>query len=166
MVIDPHGKTSLKPVVSIDDVMKHVNVKADLTYIEKEYTDFLISCRKMIKRIQNNKATKSDLKLHWELGNLIVNFLQRLNEIGYILVKISDTLSRDITLSPRYIGYHIQLKEFFPEIISLPNDLKWSLAMELLNVKNSNKRQKYLREILSGKIKNREELRKIKRLNK
>ena len=162
-ITDPAGKTDFRAVVYIEDAVKRPNTSAQLKEIEEEYVELVQKSKKLLKEIQQTKANRANAKLHWSLGDLIINFFHRLGEKGYFLANIGPTLSRDIGLSKRYIGYHVQLREDYPNIKSITDEIGWSRYQELLDVRDREKRAILTKKILNGEIVTRNELREFKK---
>ena len=160
---DPAGETNFRAVVNIEDVFRHSNTMNHLRKIERDYAEFVEKGKKLIKEIQRSKANKADTRLHWALGNLIVHFLQETSSKGYILTNIPPTLSRDLGLSGRYFSYHIQLREYYPNVDLIHNEISWAKYQELLSIKSVRNRNVCIKKILEGEIVTRSELRELKR---
>ena len=162
-ITDPAGKTDFRAVVYIEDAVKRPNTNVLLKDIEEEYTELVQKSKKLLKEIQRTKANRANASLHWSFGDLVIRFLQRLREKGYFLANIGPTLSRDIGLSKRYIGYHIQLREDYLDVKSISDEISWSRYQELLDVRDRQKRAILAKKILNGEITTRNELREFKK---
>jgi len=160
---DPAGQTDFRAVVNIEDVFRHSNAREQLKRIEEEYAEFAEQGSKLVKEIQRSKSNKADARLHWALGDLAVQFLQRTRKKGYFLTNTWPTLSRDLGLSPRYFGYHIQLREDYPNVELIHDEISWSEYQELLDIESIRNRNICIHKILKGEITTRRQLRAFKR---
>jgi len=160
---DPSGEIDFRVVVNIEDAIKNLNMKNELKEIEKEYAHFVGNGKKIIEKIQRSGDNKTDARFHWALGDLIAQFLGEIRSRGFFFANLKPTLSRDLGLSQRYIGYHMQLREEYPNVDLIHAEIGWSNYQELLDIRSISKREICIKKILEGEIKTRDELRKLKK---
>ena len=162
-ITNPEGETSLRAVISMTDAVNGSNRSDDLRQIEEDYIQLIQDSKGLFQEIQRSRSSKADTKLHWKLGDKMENFLDKTRRRDYWFVKITDTLSRDIGLCKRYVSYHLQIRQDYPSINLIHDEIPWSKYQELLDVPNIEKRKVFTSKILSGEIRTREELRKLKK---
>lgn len=159
---NPDGTKNVKAVISIQYALSNKNMDT-IKIIEELFIKLIKSCKKQIKVIQESRKNKANTKLHWELGDMICKFMKETEKRGLYLAFMQKALVRHIGLSERYWGYHIQLRNYYRDKELINDKIKWSLYQELLDIADINSRNILEKKLLSGEIKNRDELRKMKK---
>jgi hypothetical protein len=110
--------TSLNKIV--DDSK---NTRKELSYVEGDYTTLIDTTRRLLA-ISSKKGV--DPRLFWLIGENIVRFLERLNEIGFYLMQQNRTLARDIGISESSIEKILSFRKRFPSISLINPEISWA----------------------------------------
>jgi len=113
-----------KATTSIDKVNDNTkNVRQELSYVEVDYAV-------LIETIQRFLAFSSkkmgDPRLFWLVGDNILRFLERLDEIGFYLIQQNRTLARDIGISESSIKKIVSFRRRFSRISFVDPAIPWS----------------------------------------
>jgi hypothetical protein len=69
---------------------------------------------------------KADPRLYWLIGENIIRFIERLNDLGFYLLKQNITFAADIGISESSIGKIISFRKRFSKISMLDQKISWS----------------------------------------
>jgi len=159
---NPDKSYSLIAVISVTDAVAENNTRESLAKLQKKYQELIKDCNKQIKLIKKNRKNQSNPILHWEFGNLLFNYLQYVEQLGFYFANFAPTLTRDSGFSKRYLNYHLSFRKEF-EKNDIAHKLKFWAYQELLDISNRLKRKKCEDKLKNGEIETRTELRKYKK---
>jgi len=119
-----HG-ASFKVTTSVDSVYENRrNIRHELDYIEHDYFALIKVLHELHSR---SKITqKSDPRSFWLIGEYVISFLQRLDSLGFYLVKQNATIARDISMSESSIEKILSFRKRFPFISLIDPAIPWS----------------------------------------
>lgn len=126
-IVKQSGK--LKATTSVDTLYDdRKNIRHELDFIERDYT--LLT--KTLKEIHSSSklSKKSDPRDFWLIGEYIISFLQRLDSIGFYLLKQNATIARDTSMSESSIEKILSFRRRFPSISSIDPVIPWSQYRE------------------------------------
>lgn len=116
-------KEQFKAVTSLHIVFdKSRDIRRELDYIEQDYTILV----KTIRDIIALQGKRRDPRLYWLVGDSILRFLNRLDDIGFYLMHQNDTLERDIGMEGSVIRRIIAFRKRFPRISMVNSTISWS----------------------------------------
>ena len=69
---------------------------------------------------------KADPRLYWLIGKNIIRFIERLDDLGFYIVKQNKTFAADIGMSESSIGKIISFRKRFSKISMLDQKISWS----------------------------------------
>ena len=86
-----------KATTSLDKIGDNSkNIRQELSYVEMDYTILIDTIHRFLAISSKKRA---DPRLYWLIGENILRFLERLDEIGFYLMQQNRTLARDIGIS-------------------------------------------------------------------
>lgn len=116
---------SLKVTTSVDSLYENRrNIRHELDYIQNDY----LSLTKVLRELHSRSRTiqKSDPRTFWLIGDYVISFLQRLDSLGFYLVKQNETIARDISISESSIKKILSFRKRFPFISLVDPAIPWS----------------------------------------
>lgn len=119
-----HQKNRFKATTSIDKLKEDSRgIRKDLSYLEKDYLLLINNIKDALLERSENK--KIDPRLYWLMGENIVNFLERINDIGFYLIHQNITIARDVGVSESSIKKIISFRRRFIKLSSINPSIPW-----------------------------------------
>ena len=116
-----------KAATSIDKLNDETkNIRRELSFIETDYTILLGDIRGLLSEATMRSKKKADPRLYWLIGENIIRFIERLNDLGFYLLKQNITFAADIGISESSIGKIISFRKRFSKISMLDPNISWS----------------------------------------
>ncbi len=116
-----------KAATSIDKLNDETkNIRQELSFIETDYTVLLNGIKGLLSEAVIRNKKKTDPRLYWLLGENIIHFIERLDDLGFYIVKQNKTLAADIGMSESSIGKIISFRKRFSKISMLDPNISWS----------------------------------------
>ncbi|RZV40562.1 MAG: hypothetical protein EVJ48_01190 [Candidatus Acidulodesulfobacterium acidiphilum] len=116
-----------KAATSIDKLNDETkNIRRELSFIETDYTILLGDIRGLLSEATMRSKKKADPRLYWLIGENIIRFIERLNDLGFYLLKQNITFAADIGMSESSIGKIISFRKRFSKISMLDQKISWS----------------------------------------
>lgn len=116
-----------KAATSIDKLNDETkNIRRELSFIETDYTILLGDIRGLLSEAAMRSKKKADPRLYWLIGENIIRFIERLNDLGFYLLKQNITFAADIGISESSIGKIISFRKRFSKISMLDQKISWS----------------------------------------
>jgi len=100
-----------------------ISIQQELIFIEIDYTA-LINTIKTLLAISSQR--KVDPRMFWLIGDHIIRFLDRLDEIGFYLMQQNQTLARDIGISESSTKKIICFRRRFSKISWVDPSISWA----------------------------------------
>jgi len=122
--IVPSKEGRFKATTSIEkigDVSK--NVRQELGYVE---TDYIILIDTIHRFLVISSKKKADPRLFWLIGDNIIRFFERLDDIGFYLMHQNYTLARDMGISESSIKKILSFRKRFSRISSVNPAIHWA----------------------------------------
>lgn len=160
---DPDGVSRFKAIVSLEDAIMNSSLNKKLIQIQKEYSDFIENCKIKLEGINRTRKNRGNALLKWQLANIIYKFLKSLEMQGFILVNVTEALSRDLKISRRQINYLIEFRVTYPHITLIKREISWDKYKELLDIPNPSLRKICEQKILKGELRTRDDIRRFKK---
>lgn len=162
-VKDPDGVERLRAMISLQDAVAHPSSNKQLIDIQNKYRDFIENCKTQLKHIHQNRKNRGDSILKWKLADTIYKFIKDVEAEGYSFANITESLSRDLPVSARQINYLLEFRVTYPHNNLVRKDISWDKYKELLDIDTPTARKICMEEIVRGKLKTREDIRKFKK---
>ena len=122
-IIYDQQKKQIKFATSIDKLYKKsANIRQELAYLEKDYSILIKSIRDTV----STKSKKIDPRLYWLMGDSIVRFLERIDDIGFYLLNQNKTLARDIGVSETSIKKIMAFRKRFKKLSKVNPAIPWA----------------------------------------
>ncbi|MGC8554740.1 MAG: hypothetical protein ACP5NA_04550 [Candidatus Acidulodesulfobacterium sp.] len=102
------------------------NIRQELSFIETDYTILLSDIRELLSQAAMRSKKKTDPRLYWLLGENILRFIERLDDLGFYIVKQNKTFAADTGMSESSIGKIISFRKRFSKISMLDPEISWS----------------------------------------
>jgi hypothetical protein len=102
------------------------NIQQELSFIETDYTILLSAIRGLLSEAAMRSKKKADPRLYWLIGENIIRFIERLDDLGFYLLKQNKTFAADIDISESSIGRIISFRKRFSKISKLCPKISWS----------------------------------------
>ncbi len=116
-----------KAATSIDKINDETkNIRRELSFIETDYTILLGDIRGLLSDATMRSKKKADPRLYWLIGENIIRFIERLDDLGFYIVKQNKTFAADIGMSESSIGKIISFRKRFSKISMLDQKISWS----------------------------------------
>ena len=116
-----------KAATSIDKLNDETkNIRRELSFIETDYTILLGDIRGLLSEAAMRSKKKADPRLYWLIGENIIRFIERLNDLGFYLLKQNITFAAEIGISESSIGKIISFRKRFSKISMLDQKISWS----------------------------------------
>ncbi len=116
-----------KAATSIDKLNDETkNIRRELSFIETDYTILLGDIRGLLSDAAMRSKKKADPRLYWLIGENIIRFIERLDDLGFYLLKQNITFAADIGISESSIGKIISFRKRFSKISMLDQKISWS----------------------------------------
>jgi len=125
IVISDQQKNRFKATTSIDKLNeKSRNIRQELTYLENDYTVLIKTIRDTIAVSSQNRRV--DPCLYWLVGDNIIRFLERIDDIGFYLMQQNRTLARDIGVSESSIKKIVSFRRRFSKLSMVNPTISWA----------------------------------------
>ena len=116
-----------KAATSIDKLNDETkNIQQELSFIETDYAILLSDIRGLLSEAATRSKKKTDPRLYWLIGENIIRFIERLDNLGFYLLGQNKTFAVDIGISESSIGRIISFRKRFSKISSLDPKISWS----------------------------------------
>ncbi len=102
------------------------NIQQELSFIETDYTILLSDIRGLLSEAAMRSKKKADPRLYWLIGENIIRFIERLDDLGFYLLGQNKTFAADIGISESSIGRIISFRKRFSKISKLDPKISWS----------------------------------------
>jgi len=112
----------------IDDDTK--NIQEELKFIESDYTILVRNICGLLSEAAIRPKKKADPRLYWLIGENITGFIERLDDLGFYLLKQNKTFARDMGISESSVGKIISFRKRFLKISMLDTKISWSKYRE------------------------------------
>ena len=116
-----------KAATSIDKLNDETkNIRQELGFIETDY-NVLLSCVKgLLSEAAMRTKKKTDPRLYWLIGENILRFIERLDDLGFYIVKQNKTFAADIGISQSSITKIISFRKKISKLSMLDPNISWS----------------------------------------
>ena len=125
LVKNNRGSHPFKATTSIEKLVeKSDNTRQALAYVQQDYQLLIEAIRcilNMTFRVKN-----SDPRLYWLVGDHIIRFLDRIDDIGFYLLEQNQTLARDTGISKVSIEKIVSFRRRFRRLSSIDPSILWS----------------------------------------
>lgn len=111
--------TSLERVADIS-----ANIRQELSYLEQDYKLMVNAVQSILGFAKENK--RPDPRLYWLAGDAMVNFLNRIDEVGFYLVDQNNTIARDIGVSESQVERIKAFRRRFRRISLVDPHIAWA----------------------------------------
>ncbi len=101
-------------------------MRQELSFIETDYTVLLSGIKGLLSEAVIRSKKKTDPRLYWLIGENIIHFIERLDDMGFYIVKQNKTFAADIGISESSIGKIISFRKRFSKISMLDPNISWS----------------------------------------
>ena len=99
------------------------SIPSELAYLEDDYGILVKAVRECLAATP--PGAKIDPRLMWLVGDYITNFLARLDDIDFYLVRENDTLARDMGVSPLSIKKVISFRKRYSRLSMVDPAIPW-----------------------------------------
>ncbi|MBM4175554.1 MAG: hypothetical protein FJ213_05190 [Ignavibacteria bacterium] len=120
---------NLKATTSVDTLYDNrKSIRQELGYIEQDYGSLVRVLRELLT--SSKSAQKSDPRILWLIGDYLLSFFERLDSLGFYLVKQNETVARDISTSESSIEKILSFRRRFSFISLVDSSIPWSQYRE------------------------------------
>ena len=102
------------------------NIRQELSFIETDYMILLGDIRGLLSEAAMRSKKKADPRLYWLIGENIIRFIERLDDLGFYLLKQNITFAADIGISQSSITKIISFRKKISKISTLDPNISWS----------------------------------------
>ena len=99
------------------------NIRSELAYLEDDYRILVKAVRECLA--VTSPGARIDPRLMWLVGDHITNFLARLDDIGFYLVRQNDTLARDMGVSALSIKKVVSFRKRYLRLSMVDPAIPW-----------------------------------------
>jgi hypothetical protein len=129
IVQDENEQRPFKAATSIDSLRVPTrNVRQELNYVEADYTILIRNVRDTLSISSKNRS--KDPRLYWLVGDAILRFLDRMNELELYLAHQNRTLARETGLSRSSIEKILSFRRRFPRLSMVDPTITWARYRE------------------------------------
>lgn len=160
---DPDGIRRSRFTIAFQDAIINESLNSQLLYFQEKYSDVIVESKKILNRIKESKKNAGDPILKWLLADIIVNFFNKVESNDFILIKYSDSLSRDLDLSKRLVVSMIKFRQTYPSLDMINRKINWDRYRELIDIPDLKIRQLLTEKILDKSVKSRDEIKRFKK---
>jgi len=122
--IVPNKENKFKATTSLEKIGDHSkNIRQELSYVEMDYTILIDTIHRLLAISSKKKA---DPRLFWLIGENIIRFFERLDEIGFYLMQQNRTLARDIGISESSTKKIVSFRKRFSKISTINPAIHWA----------------------------------------
>jgi len=100
------------------------SVRHDLNYVEQDYSVLIKAIRESL--LHSHSTSKKDPRVYWLIGDNLVRFLERINDLGFYLAGQNQTLARDLGVTARHVRRVIAFRKHFPNIRHVNPMIPWA----------------------------------------
>jgi hypothetical protein len=100
------------------------NIRRDVCYVEADYTASITAVRAILAA--SSKAKGKDPRVFWLLGDSVLRFLERINEIGLYLAQRNATLGRDAGISETSMEKILAFRRRYPRLSMVDPTVSWA----------------------------------------
>jgi hypothetical protein len=162
---DPDGKRRSRFTIAFQDAINNESLNKQLISFQEKYLEVILECKKILNHIKESKKYAGDSILKWQLADIIVNFLKEVESKDIIVIKYSDSLSRDLGLSKRLVVSMIKFRQTYPSLDMINRTINWDRYRELIDIPDLQIRQLLTEKILDQSVKSRDEIKRFKQLH-
>jgi len=120
----PSKEGRFKATTALEKIGDHSkNIRQELSYVEMDYTILIDTIHRFLPISSKKKA---DPRLFWLIGENIIRFLERLDEIGFYLMQQNSTLARDIGISESSARKIVSFRKRFSKISLINPSIHWA----------------------------------------
>ena len=125
IVIGDYGPNRFGAATSLSKLSeKSANVRQELEFVERDYSVLIRSSRDTIEMSSEKKRV--DPRLLWLVGDNIIRFLERIDDLGFYLIQQNKTLARDIETSESSIKKIVSFRMRFPTLSTVDPAIPWA----------------------------------------
>jgi hypothetical protein len=125
IVLTDQQKNRFKATTSIDVLNKmSKNIRRELGYLEADYSILTRTARDTI--VVSSQRRKADPRLYWLIGDNILRFLERIDDVGFYLLNQNSTLARDLEVSESSIKKLVSFRRRFPKLSLVNPAIPWA----------------------------------------
>lgn len=118
-----------KAATSLDKIKeKSRNIRQELNYLELDYTILMKTVRETISISTGGK--KSDPRFYWLVGDYTLNFIRRIDDLGYYLLQQNQTLSKGMGISQSSLKRILSFRKRFPKMSLVNPGIPWAKYRE------------------------------------
>lgn len=161
---DPDGIRRSRFAIAFQDAIKNESLNKQLLYFQEKYLEVILECKNILNRIKESKKNAGDSILKWQLADIFVTFLNEVESNEIIIIKYSNSLSRDLDLSKRLVESMIKFRQTYPTLDMINRNINWDRYRELLDIHDLKIRHLLTEKILDESVKSREEIKQFKKL--
>ena len=155
-----NGVDELHAVVSEDCISKDGIIEKILE-VEKLTYKLIDDLNVVLKKLEKQK--KNNIKLHWQLGDIIVKHMEDTKKLGFTPSCIDRMLSQFmLKYKNTYWKRRKNFRLAYPKTEILNEDFSFEVYYELAMVKDKKRRDKIEKMLLDKKINSRDEIRKMR----
>lgn len=123
-IIGNEEGTKFKAATSLDKLKaSQRNIRLELGFLEKYYLLLVQTARNALRDIKDSQRV--DPRMYWTLGDLIIRFLEIIEELGFYFWHQNWTLARDIGISESSIRKIIAFRRRFPQLSMVDPKIPW-----------------------------------------
>ncbi len=120
-----------KATTSVIDLQSRSRrIRQDMGYIEFDYSVTVRAIQDIRGTVQENKVKKADPRAFWLIGDILLAFLHRIDNLGFYLVNQNRVLGEGIGMSESSIKRIIAFRKRFPDIARVNPTISWSKYRE------------------------------------
>jgi len=101
------------------------SVRSELAYLEADYTILIGAVRRSLASA--SQKHRADPRLMWLAADHMSNFLARLDDTGFYLLRQNDTLARHLGVSAPSIRKLLSFRRRFPRVSMVDPTVPWSM---------------------------------------
>jgi hypothetical protein len=103
---------------------KSRNIRQELSYLELDYTILMKTVRETISISSGSK--KLDPRFYWLVGDYTLNFISRIDDLGYYLLQQNQTLSKSMGISQSSFKKILSFRKRFPKMSLVNPGISWA----------------------------------------
>jgi hypothetical protein len=125
MVVSDQSKGHIKATTSLESLNdSSKNIQQELNYLERDYS-ILVEVIREIMDISSQQK-KVDPRLYWLIGDNIIRFLERINDLGFYLMQQNKTFARDVQISESSVEKIIAFRRRFEKLSIIDPEISWA----------------------------------------
>ena len=97
-----------------------------MSHIEFDYLVTVKVIKDIWKTVQEGKGKKIDPRVYWLIGDRLMAFLRRIDNLGFYLVDQNKTLGESIGMSGSSVSRITAFRRRFPDIAQVDPGILWS----------------------------------------